>query len=93
MLAAAVLAHPSDHGGEVIDASETVFIEGAGAVRLGHRHACPLPGHGVTEMVWTPSTTLVDGRPLCCATARAGCGAVLVQVARSVVVVPREPAP
>ena len=49
------LGDSTDHGGVVITASSTVFVDGIGVCRETDLHNCPIPGHGINP--FTSSST------------------------------------
>ncbi|KQN48075.1 hypothetical protein ASE98_25305 [Pseudomonas sp. Leaf48] len=46
-----LLGDTTTHGGEVITASSTIFIQGKPAALVGDKVLCPIPGHGVNAIV------------------------------------------
>ena len=73
------LGDPTSHGGKVISASASDYlVDGIAAVRVGDHCNCPIPGHGVTEVVEGDSDYLVEGKPVAFAGHQAGCGAKLI---------------
>jgi AcrR family transcriptional regulator/uncharacterized Zn-binding protein involved in type VI secretion len=71
----ALLGSSSDHGGTIISASPDVHACGIQVARCGDRHACPIPGHGVTEIVVCDPTVFANGRGVARVSDKAGCGA------------------
>lgn len=68
----------SDHGGRVISAAQRVYCAGRPVARVGDLHACPVPGHGVTEVASGSVSVYVEGRPVARHGDVTGCGARLV---------------
>lgn len=80
---AARLGDPSDHGGTIISASSTTFVDGIATARTGDLHSCPI--HGVTPLIGT-AKTLVDGKIRVRVGDRAECGAVIISGSPTVMV-------
>ena len=78
------LGDSSDHGGEIISASSTVFAGGVPVARLGDLHACPIHGHGVTPIVSASDSVLAEGRPVARLGDSVGCGATIISGAPTV---------
>lgn len=75
MPAVARIGDSSDHGGVIISGSSTVFADGIGVCRLGDQHSCPIPGHGITNMVSSSTNVFADNKGVCRVGDVAGCGA------------------
>ena len=73
-----VLGDKTSHGGTVIEASGESSIGGIRIARLGDRHSCPIPGHGVNPIVTGDATLLIDGKPVARMGDTTACGAVLI---------------
>jgi uncharacterized Zn-binding protein involved in type VI secretion len=82
------LGDTSDHGGYIASVSTTrTYCNGVLVARLGDMHSCPIPGHGVTQLVSSPVSTIsAEGAQLAMVGARAGCGATINGGSPSVVV-------
>lgn len=65
----------SDHGGIIITSGSQNIVEGMPAARLGDLHSCPLPDHGITEIVTASPDTVFEGKPVARQGDLAGCGA------------------
>jgi uncharacterized Zn-binding protein involved in type VI secretion len=71
----------SDHGGHLIYTSQTF-------VRCNHQlvcvkpttlHSCPIPGHGVTPIVYVPGHNCwIEGKTIVTIGSKAGCGATMI---------------
>ncbi|MDH7601902.1 MAG: PAAR domain-containing protein [Armatimonadota bacterium] len=72
------LGDMSSHGGTIITGSVTTMVNGRPAARMGDKHACPIPYHGVTPIVTGSLKTTTDGRPNARVGDVTGCGAVIV---------------
>jgi uncharacterized Zn-binding protein involved in type VI secretion len=85
---AARLADQTTHGGVVISPSPpAVLIGGMPAARAGDTHLCPVPQpHPPSVFAMASKTVLIGGRPALRAGDVAGCGAVLVGGAATVLI-------
>lgn len=72
------LGDSSSHGGTIITGSLTTMVDGRPAARMGDKHVCPIPHHGVTPIVTGSLNTTTDGRPNARMGDMTGCGAVIV---------------
>ena len=72
------LGDGSSHGGSMITASSDVTVNNLGVCRVTDSHSCPIPGHGVTAIVSSPTTEMVNNLIVAVEGAVAGCGATLV---------------
>ncbi|MEN6372226.1 MAG: PAAR domain-containing protein [Armatimonadota bacterium] len=77
MAQVARLGDTSSHGGTIISASETVFVNGIAVARVGDLHSCPVPGHGITPVVTGSSVAFSGGKAIARIGDTAGCGAVI----------------
>ena len=66
-----------DLASDVGTASPDVHACGVKVARCGDRHACPITGHGVTEVVVCDPTVFANGRGVARAGDKAGCGATI----------------
>lgn len=78
MAALVRLNDSSDHRGVVTTAASRVYCLGVPVARLTDLHACPVPGHGVTEIASGSSKVYVEGKPVARTGDVTGCGARLV---------------
>jgi len=72
------LGDTSSHGGTIVSAAERTLVDGIPAARVGDLHSCPIPFHGVTQIVQGASKTLIEGKPAARVGDAVGCGAVIV---------------
>jgi len=72
------LGDSSSHGGTIVSAAERTLVDGTPAARMGDLHSCPIPFHGVTQIVQGASKTLIEGQPAARMGDAVGCGAVIV---------------
>ena len=76
--AQARLGDRSNHGGMIVTGAARTLVNGRPAARMGDRHSCPLPGHGVLPIISGSPKVLIEGKP----SARVGdaiaCGARIV---------------
>lgn len=63
-----------DHGSKVITASGDVFCEGIAVARKNDFVDCPIPGHGVNQIINASSSVFVNGRPVAVKVAKSQCG-------------------
>lgn len=73
-----VLGDPTDHGGQVIEASMVSITHGRGIARVGDRVTCPKKGHGTTVIVTGDPTMIIDGKPAARHGDKCACGATLL---------------
>jgi uncharacterized Zn-binding protein involved in type VI secretion len=71
------LGDTSNHGGTIITAASSTFINGKLAARKGDLHSCPIPGHGVTPITSGSDSVIVEGRPIARIGDTVGCGAII----------------
>ena len=71
----------SDHGGTVISSASKTYVEGELVARIGDQHDCPIPGHGVTDIVEGSPDTYVEGMQVAREGDKADCGAALISSA------------
>jgi uncharacterized Zn-binding protein involved in type VI secretion len=69
----------SDHGGSIVSTPQSlVYCNNILVAVIGAQHSCPIPGHGVTDLVSTPVVNQrIDGKMVCTIGAQAGCGATI----------------
>ena len=68
----------SDHAGTVISSAAKTYAEGQLVARLGDQHDCPIPGHGITDIVEGSPDTYVEGSQVARQGDHAACGAALI---------------
>lgn len=68
----------TDHGGKVISASASMLIDGLPAALVGDLVSCPLPGHGVTQILPGNSSMVSNSRQIALHGFQAGCGCSLL---------------
>lgn len=73
-----VLGDPTDHGGQVIEASMVSITHGKGIARVGDHVTCPKKGHGTTVIVTGDPTMIIDGKPAARHGDKCACGAMLI---------------
>lgn len=73
------LGDSSTHGGTVTSVSTVnTKIEGALMARVGDLHTCPIPGHGITQIVNGAGPVMCEGGIVAVEGSVCGCGAVLI---------------
>jgi uncharacterized Zn-binding protein involved in type VI secretion len=72
------LNDPTSHGGKVVSAAPNSSVMGGAVARKGDRCTCPIPGHGMCEIVEGDSKLLIDGVPVAFEGHKTSCGAVLI---------------
>lgn len=73
------LGDPTSHGGKVISAGASDYlVDGIAVVRVDDLCSCPIPGHGVTNVVEGDADYIVEGKPVALAGHKTGCGAQLI---------------
>ncbi|WP_430749785.1 PAAR domain-containing protein [Cronobacter dublinensis] len=55
------LGDATNHGGKVITASSTMFINGIQVALVGDMVSCPFPGHGINPIIEGAPTDTEDG--------------------------------
>lgn len=73
-----LLGDKTTHGGEVISASSTTFVNGKPVALVGDQVSCPIPGHGVNSIVEGCADWSEAGRPLVVNGCRSECGCQLI---------------
>ncbi len=68
----------SDHGGTVISSASKTYAEGQLVARIRDQHDCPIPGHGITDIVEGSPDTFTEGMQVAREGDKAGCGAALI---------------
>lgn len=73
------LRDPTSHGGKAISAGASDYlVDGIAVVRVGDLCSCPLPGHGVTQVVEGDGSYIIEGKPVALSGHKTGCGATLM---------------
>lgn len=72
------LGDKTTHGGVVITASPIHTLRGIGIARMGDKVACPLPGHGVNEIVEGCPVFSIGGRSVALHGHKTACGCSLI---------------
>lgn len=68
------------HGIIIGPCSPSTFADGIAVARIGDKHSCPIPNHGVTALVSSPATHVdVDGNVIVVIGAKAQCGATIIE--------------
>ena len=49
------------HGGKVVTASSTMFINGVQVALVGDMVSCPVPGHGINKIIEGALTEMEEG--------------------------------
>jgi len=70
---------PTSHGGKVIGSSAAHFtVDGKAVACLGDQCTCPIPGHGVGNIIEGEARHTVDGVPVAYEGHKTSCGATLI---------------
>ncbi len=72
------LGDKSNHGGVIVTGASRTLVNGKPLARMGDKHNCPLPGHGVTPIVSGSPYTLTEGKPNARVGDAVACGARIV---------------
>ena len=72
------LGDATSHGGKVIAASATVFVDGIAVARQGDACMCPINGHSPCVIVEGDPTVTVDGIAVALNGHKTSCGATLI---------------
>jgi uncharacterized Zn-binding protein involved in type VI secretion len=75
------LGDPTSHGGKVIAASGTSFVNGIAVARKGDACICPITGHSSCVIVEGDPMVLVGGIPVAFQGHKTSCGATLISSA------------
>lgn len=76
-----LLGDKTTHGGEVISASSTSFVNGKPVALVGDEVSCPIPGHGVNPINEGGTGWTENGREMVVNGCRSACGAELISSA------------
>jgi len=71
------LGDSSSHGGSIITCAAVTKTEGILTARVGDLHSCPIPGHGVTQIINGSGNFKTEGKITAVYGSKAGCGAVI----------------
>lgn len=72
------LGDVTSHGGKVIAASGSVFVNGLAVARQGDACSCPIQGHGPCVIAEADPEVLDGGKPVAFHGNKTSCGAVLI---------------
>lgn len=72
------LGDTSSHGGVVISSASKWQCEGALIARKGDLHYCPIPGHGVTQIMTGSEKWMCEDAEIARQGDVCGCGAALI---------------
>lgn len=75
------LGDPTSHGGKVISASGTSFVNGIAVARQGDACICPIHGHSPCMIAEGDPSVLVGGIPVAFQGHKTSCGATLISTA------------
>lgn len=73
-----LLGDKTSHGGEVISATSTTFVHGKPVALVGDHVRCPVPGHGVNEIIEGSPDWSEEGRALVVDGCRSACGCQVI---------------
>ena len=70
----------SDHGGYIMSVTTTkTYCNGKLIARIGDLHSCPIPGHGITQIISSSlSSVNVEGKNVATIGSKTGCGATII---------------
>ena len=69
------LGDASDHGGTITSAASYTDVNGIFVARVGDLHSCPVPGHGVTQIIDGSGNYDSEGKITAVVGSTVGCGA------------------
>ena len=72
------LGDATSHGGKVIAASSTAFVNGIAVARKGDACICPIQGHATCVIVEGDAVVLDGGTPVAFQGHKTSCGATLI---------------
>lgn len=67
----------SSHGGSIISSASLTKTEGVLTSRVGDYHSCPIPGHGITQIINGSGNFKCEGKVTAVDGSICGCGAVI----------------
>ena len=73
-----MLGDKTTHGGEVITATSTLFVQGKPVALVGDKVSCPKPGHGDNAIVEGTSECSENGRAVVVDGCKAECGCAVI---------------
>ncbi|MCW8276431.1 PAAR domain-containing protein [Pseudomonas sp. PCH199] len=82
-----LLGDKTTHGGEVISASSTTFVQGKPVALVGDEVSCPIPGHGVNPIVEGCADWSENDRAMVINGCRSECGCQVISSAPDCAVV------
>ncbi|MFT3847630.1 MAG: PAAR domain-containing protein [Propionivibrio sp.] len=79
------LGDPTTHGGQVVSASATRFINGKQVARKGDQVTCPIPGHDTVTIIEGDPLWTDDGKPIALEGHKCSCGCSLISTLSTLV--------
>ncbi|MFV7281021.1 PAAR domain-containing protein [Citrobacter cronae] len=76
-----LLGDKTTHGGSVISASSTMFVQGKTVALLGDMVSCPIPFHGVNPIIEGSPEWFSDGKPIVVDGCHSLCGCQVISSA------------
>lgn len=73
-----LLGDKTSHGGEVISATSTLQVQGKPVALVGDQVSCPVPGHGVNEIIEGSPDWSEGDRALVVDGCRSACGCQVI---------------
>jgi uncharacterized Zn-binding protein involved in type VI secretion len=77
-LPVARIGDKSDHGGIIISSCVKTIAEGKLIARVGDKHSCPIPQHGVTAIITGSLNDITESKQTARTSSKTGCGATII---------------
>lgn len=81
-----LLGDKTTHGGSVISATSTLVVNGKKVALVGDKVSCPIPGHGVNQIVEGSPEWSSDGKAIVVDGCKCQCGCQVISGAPDCVI-------
>jgi len=81
-----LLGDKTTHGGTVISATSTMVVNGKKVALVGDKVSCPIPGHGVNQIVEGSPELSSDGKAIVVDGCKCQCGCQVISSAPDCVI-------
>ncbi|MDK9605694.1 PAAR domain-containing protein [Lelliottia wanjuensis] len=81
-----LLGDKTTHGGSVISATSTMVVNGKKVALVGDKVSCPIPGHGVNQIVEGSPEWSSDGKAIVVDGCKCQCGCQVISGAPDCVI-------
>ena len=72
------LGDATTHGGKVVTASSTMYINGLQVALVGDMVSCPIPGHGINPIIEEAPTDMEEGVSVVVDNCQCACGCKVI---------------